>query len=307
MRPEQSQAVFRMLAVGLSERGYNHTSLVIGLEHILDHRYGFPARPYGGTPGTRVRDPANYRIAVFGSPADRIWSWRIGGHHVALQFTMHGDAVSVTPAFFGAEPSRVLMPGDAVVRVMAGEEDYARALMGSFTRDQQVAAVISPIPPTDMVQENSPRVVEGAVPTIGGEGPGGQVLRDYLRLTPAHDDMYRYTSVPKGLLARDMMSGQRDLMQTVVRTYFAHLAEPIRNQYEHVFTDTAFDATAFAWAGPSEPGAPHYYRIQGQRLLIEYDCAQNGANHTHSAWRDPRGDFGDDLGAGGSDVHDNGN
>lgn len=57
----------------------------------------------------------------------------------------------------------------------------------------------------------------------------------------------------------------------------------------------AFDGTAFAWACLTEPGAPHYYRIQGERLLIEYDCAQNGANHTHSAWRDPSGDFGAGL------------
>jgi hypothetical protein len=44
-----------------------------------------------------------------------------------------------------------------------------------------------------------------------------------------------------------------------------------------------------------EPGAPHYYRIQGERLLIEYDCTQDEANHTHSVWRDPEGDFGEDI------------
>jgi hypothetical protein len=295
MTAEQSQAVFRMLAVGLSEAGYHHASMVIGLEHVLDRRYGFPARPYGGTPGTRVRDPGNYRVAVFGSPGDPAWSWRIGGHHVALHFTMCANAVSVTPAFFGAEPARVTMPGNKVIRVMAGAEDTARALMSSLSAKQRASALISPIPPTDMVQENSPQVLDGAVPTIGGEGPGGQVLRDYLRLTAAHDEMYRYTSLPKGLPARDMSLGQRELMQALIRTYFAHMAEPIQNQYEHVFADGAFEGTAFAWAGPTEPGGPHYYRIQGERLLIEYDCAQNGANHTHSAWRDPDGDFGEEL------------
>jgi hypothetical protein len=292
MTAEQSQAVFRMLAAGLSEEGYHHVSMVIGLEHILDRRYGFPDRLYGGTPGTRIRSQANYRVAVFGYPGDPVWSWRIGGHHVALQFTMCGDAVSVTPAFFGAEPARVTMPGNTVIRVLAGAEDTARVLMSSLPRRDQASAIISPIAPTDMVQENAPQVVDGAVPTIGGEGPGGQVLRDYLRLTPAHDEMYRYTSRPKGLAARDMSPGQRELMKAVIRTYLEHMAEPIRAQYEHVLAGDAFDGTAFAWAGPTEPGAPHYYRIQGERLLIEYDCAQNGANHTHSAWRDPAGDFG---------------
>ena len=50
-------------------------------------------------------------------------------------------------------------------------------------------------------------------------------------------------------------------------------------------------STSAGPAGP-EPGQPHYYRIQGPRLLIEYDNVQNGANHVHSVWRDPEGDFG---------------
>jgi hypothetical protein len=295
MTPAQSQSVFRMLAVGLSEHGYNHVSMVMGMEHVLDYRYRFPDRPYGGTPGTRVRHPGNYRVAVFGVPGDFLWSWRIGGHHIALQFTICGSAVSVTPAFFGGEPARTEMPGGAVLRMMAGEEDSARRLLSSLGRDQQVIATICPISPTDIVQENSPRVAIGALPTIGGEGPGGQGLREYLQLTAVHDDMYRYTAVPKGLLAADMSPGQREQLGQLVRTYFSHLAEPIRAQYEPVFARDAFDGTSFAWAGQSEIGAPHYYRIQGERLLIEYNCAQNGANHKHSAWRDPQGDFGDAL------------
>jgi hypothetical protein len=51
----------------------------------------------------------------------------------------------------------------------------------------------------------------------------------------------------------------------------------------------------FAWAGDPEVGQPHYYRISGPRFLVEYDNTQNDANHAHSVWRDPGGDFGDDL------------
>jgi Protein of unknown function (DUF3500) len=42
-------------------------------------------------------------------------------------------------------------------------------------------------------------------------------------------------------------------------------------------------------------GAPHYYRLQGPRLLIEYDNTQRKANHAHSVWRDPSADFGLDV------------
>jgi len=45
----------------------------------------------------------------------------------------------------------------------------------------------------------------------------------------------------------------------------------------------------FAWAGSIEPGQPHYYRLQGPRLLAEYDNTQRDMNHVHTVWRDPEG------------------
>ena len=51
----------------------------------------------------------------------------------------------------------------------------------------------------------------------------------------------------------------------------------------------------FGWAGGTEVGEPHYYRIQGPTFLIEYDNVQNSANHVHTIWRDFDGDFGRDL------------
>ena len=67
---------------------------------------------------------------------------------------------------------------------------------------------------------------------------------------------------------------------------------------------------AFAWAGESERGKKHYYRVQGPTFLIEFDNTQNDGNHVHSIWRDFKGDFGRDLlrehiktaHAGGQDV-----
>ena len=51
----------------------------------------------------------------------------------------------------------------------------------------------------------------------------------------------------------------------------------------------------FGWAGSTERGRQHYYRIQGPRFLIEYDASQNDGNHIHTVWRDFSGDFGRDL------------
>jgi hypothetical protein len=51
----------------------------------------------------------------------------------------------------------------------------------------------------------------------------------------------------------------------------------------------------FGWAGATQKGRPHYYRIQGPRFLIEYDASQDSGNHIHTVWRDFTGDFGRDL------------
>ena len=52
---------------------------------------------------------------------------------------------------------------------------------------------------------------------------------------------------------------------------------------------------SFAWAGSTEPGKGHYYRIHGNHFAIEYDCTQNEANHVHVVWRDFDNDFGGDA------------
>ena len=59
--------------------------------------------------------------------------------------------------------------------------------------------------------------------------------------------------------------------------------------------DREFDRLRFLWAGGSERGQPHYYRIQGERLYIEYDNVQRGANHIHTVWRDLANDFAGDV------------
>jgi hypothetical protein len=296
LAPKQQQRVMRLLAVSLSEAGYNYAALVMGLERLVDYMSEFPDRTYGDLPNTRVRDPGNYSVAVFGSPGDpEGWSWRIGGHHLNLHYTLKYGRISATPAFFGAEPARARMPGGVLFRALAAKEDLALELVNSLKPEQRTRAVISPIGATDIVQTNRPRVEDGALYVIGGQGPAGQGLRDQLGLTPAHDEMLRYSTVPKGLSAADMDAAQRDLLSRLVLAYVEHMPEAIVEQYTAALAPDRLDVTAFAWAGPAEFAAPIYYRVQSDEVLIEYDCTQNDANHAHSVWRDPRGDFGDDI------------
>lgn len=300
MAAAQYQWLRRLMAASLSEAGYNFAAIVLAMEWAVDYHQGFHDRPYGDLPNTRTRDPGNYSVAVFGTPGERSgWGWTIGGHHLSLHYTLHDGAISPTPAFFGAEPARMTMPGGKTLRALAAEEDGARELLGQLDPDQRKRAVIAEIAATDIVQTNRPRVEDGALYTIGGPGPGGQGLRDKLGLTPAHDEKLRYTAAaPKGLPAKDMTAAQRETLANLVRGYLSHMPEAIARQYESLVAPERLDGAAFAWAGSAGYGEPHYYRIQGERLLIEYDCTQDEANHTHSVWRDPEGDFGEDLLAG---------
>jgi hypothetical protein len=297
MNAVQFQWLRRLMAASLSEAGYNYAALVLALEWAVDQHSNFPDRTYGDLQGTRVRDPGNYSVAVFGTPGDASgWGWTIGGHHLSLHFTLAGGRISPTPAFFGAEPARLTMPGGRTVRLLSAEEDIARELLSKLDLDQRAQAIISNVAATDIVQRNLPRVEDGALYTVGGTGPGGQGLRDKLGLTPEHDEKLRYsTSTPKGLAGRDMNPDQRQLLANLFRAYLAHLPSAIEHEYESLVSPDRLDGIHFAWAGASELAAPHYYRVQGERLLIEYDCTQNEANHTHTVWRDPLGDFGEDL------------
>jgi hypothetical protein len=293
--PMQQQKVMRLMATGLSEAGYNHAALVMGLENIVARHSGFPERTYGNLPHTRLRDPANYFVAVFGSPGDETgWSWRLEGHHLSLHYTIRDGSVFATPAFFGAEPARAVMPGGVLLRPLAAEEDNARELLAMLRPEQLKQAVIAPVAPTDIVQMNRPFIEDGALPPIGGPGPGGERLRAALGLTPELDEMVRFSMEPKGLTAADMDEQQRDVLVRLVGSYLDHLPEAAMAGYLPLLEASNLQRMAFAWAGSLEFGDPHYYRVQSQELLIEYDCTQNEANHTHSVLRSLTEDFGGD-------------
>jgi hypothetical protein len=51
----------------------------------------------------------------------------------------------------------------------------------------------------------------------------------------------------------------------------------------------------FAWAGSTQRGERHYYRLTGRTFLAEYDNTQDDANHVHAVWRDLERDFGADV------------
>jgi hypothetical protein len=249
---------------------------------------------------------------VFGEPGGAApWGWRFGGHHVSLNnLVVDGAVVATTPCFLGADPATSPLLGGAVLRPLARVEDLARELVRSLRPELAARAVVLPRAPSDLVTANRTRVAHGdrVIPLAGiwrderfphlQEQAKLQALSDTIDEAAGYGDAdhaaVQYTAVPKGVPAAEFDGTQRELLRALLGTYLGRVPEAVCPADRYV-ADAALDAVHLAWAGSTEPGAPHYYRLQGPRLLIEWDNTQRGANHAHSVWRDPTTDFGLDL------------
>ncbi len=309
MRPAQQQLTMRLVATGLSRAGYVTATTIMGLENVLDELEAWRAS-FGHERG---RDPGRYYLRIFGAPGADRWSWRFGGHHVSIHHTVVGGELrAFTPCFLGADPASSPLLGPHRLRPLAACTDLAFELLWSLTEEQRAAAVLSPVPPIDLVGANRTVLGEGDGPlrlaTVWRDEWTGE-LRERLEqfqdaeeakvgLTDAHVDALRLTTAPKGLSAAAMSASQRELLKALLATYVRRLPDEVAEREMAKVDGPSFAALHLAWAGGLEPARPHYYRVQGHRLLVEYDNTTRDANHVHTVWRDPVGDFGmDALGA----------
>ena len=258
---EAQRALAReLLKTGLSARGYMTASSIMELENVLKVIEGETRR--------FPRDHEAYQFSVFGTPGDKkAWGWRFEGHHISLRFDLvNGSLTSSTPSFFGANPAEVRadVPNAAPrgTRVLAAEEDAARALLEALDAPQKTTAIVVATAPNEMLTANK----QTADP-----------------------------QQPLGLKASEMTKAQKDKLMALIDVYAGFMAPDVAAERMERLKKAGLDNVAFAWAGETEKGKKHYYRIQGPTFLVEYDNAQNDGNHIHSVWRDFNGDFGVDL------------
>jgi hypothetical protein len=304
-RPAQQRLALRLVAAGLSEAGYVTAAAILGLDNVLDRAEGWSV-DWGRERG---RDPGMYYLRVFGEPGGTgAWGWRFGGHHISLNnLVVDGAVRSTTPCFFGADPASSPLLGGPPLRPLAGAEDLARELVRSLEPDQAAGAVLLDRAPSDIVGANRSQLSEGdelihlrdiwrglfadpgLLDLITRTGDSAERASGY---DAADHQRVALSNTPKGLPAAGLDPGQRHLLRALLATYLGRVPDGLAPDYAD---DAALDAVHLAWAGPAEAGAPHYYRLQGPRLLIEYDNTQRNANHAHSVWRDPAADFGYDV------------
>jgi hypothetical protein len=252
------EAVHALLKTALSAEGYRKATNIIELELILREIETFGL----------MRDPERYHLTIYGKPdAKAAWGWRFEGHHLSLNFTLAGDkSAAESPSFFGANPATV--PKNARfgarqgLRVLAAEEDEARALLAMLSAAQRKEAVFESRTFGEIVTGNAAKV-------------------DPLK--------------PAGTAAAQMDEKQRAQLWKLIEVYAGSFEPGLAAARLARARQGGIEAIHFGWAGATERGRPHYYRVQGPQFLIEYDCTQNDGNHIHTVWRDFNGDFGRDL------------
>jgi hypothetical protein len=256
MSPEQRAAAFGLLATGLSERGTALARGVIELEGTLRDLEGFPWYPR--------RDPGLYYHALFVTAGDPSpWAWRFEGHHLSVNVTdvgPHGQVVA--PLFVGANPARVPSGPRQGHRLLAGEEDLAFELLRMLDPPQRARATVA--------GQTFGDIVSGTDPTVG-------------------------PMAFAGLAVAEMTVDQQRQLRRLIELYAGRMADSSASRQLRRIEEAGFERLHFAWAGAHRPGEPHYYRIHGPTVLVEYDNSQNGANHIHTVWRDLENDFGVDL------------
>ena len=260
MTAAQRRAALRLFDAGLSARGAASAQEIIAHESILRETERIEQRH-----SVDDRDPELYYFSVFGTPGGaEPWGWRANGHHLALSFTVVGDAlVSPTPLFFGANPAEVQHGPAHGLRILAAEEDLARALLGSLAAEQTRLAIVDPVAPDDILTKNY-RVVDPL-------------------------------AIPRGIAYAALSGVQRGQLVSLIRHYIERTANELSAQTWARIELAGLDEVTFAWAGAVERGQGHYYAVKGPTFLIEYDNTQNNANHIHSVWRDITQDWGEDV------------
>jgi hypothetical protein len=305
MTAGQHQLTHQMLSTGLSRAGYVTAAAIIGLENILDLTEGW-VTDFGRERG---RDPLMYWMAIFGEPASGNWAWRFGGHHISVNYLIvDGAVVGSTPSFFGADPAASPLLGPHLHRPLAGAEDYGRELVQSLDASQLGAALVSSVAPADLVGVNRTDLTEGDRPlglpfvwrslddeTMAVWAKRQTAAEEKLGLTEEHLAAIAFSKNPKGVAATSLGDDGQEILRALLSCYVDRLPDTLADEEHAKFSGDGIESLSFMWAGGMETGEPHYYRIQGAELFVEYDNTQRDVNHIHTVWRDLRNDFGRDV------------
>ena len=253
----QRAAAMSLLSSTLSKRGFEKIQQIVEGDEVL--KASERNNPMFG------RDL--YYVSILGTPSEKApWTLQFGGHHLAVNVTIAGEAGVLTPTLTGAQPALYTLNGKTV-RPLGQESDKATVLLNALDESQRKQAILNY------------RVGD----LVLGPGQDGKTIQ------------------PEGLKASAMNERQRTLLLDVISewTGIVHESAAAARMAE---IRAGLNETWFAWSGPTTaaPGQniTAYYRIQGPNLVIEYAPQRLGgdlAMHVHTMYRDPTNDYGRKL------------
>jgi hypothetical protein len=255
MTDAQRAAAMDLLRTGLSAKGYEQATAIVGLETLLGQ--------LEGGKGAMVRNPNWYFVSVFGDPAKAgKWGWRFEGHHLSVNYTLDkGEVTSATPLLFGVNPAEVKAGEKKGLRVTPEIEDQARALIKSLTPEQDKVAK----QPKEFseIKEGQPDAAVGAPVGVTADKLSAEQRATLAKLLAAYTDR-----MPEDLAAAE---GKRAKDTPPEKLFFGYSGSP----------------------EPGQPytyrvQAPEFVV---EFLNVQVDSAKNPANHIHSAWRRLPADF----------------
>ncbi|MGJ8738164.1 DUF3500 domain-containing protein [Zobellia laminariae] len=237
---------------------------------------------------SNVWNPLFYSIDMFGDPeTSGSWGFQLDGHHCAINFLVHGDNVSIVPAFLGGEPAADTWNGEDF-DIFSDERDLALTLYNSLDATELATASST---------STSHSLKVGPADMNGDPDP--------------YIGTYDYSEFATGLKYSDMSTEAQANLILVMQEYVYNLTDNFADVW---WTDIMenIDDTYFVWINDSgtTPTATSqfYYRIYNPYLWAEFNTeGSTGANastiadynHVHTITRipnNPTTDNGGDYG-----------
>ncbi|MFK7802063.1 MAG: DUF3500 domain-containing protein [Anaerolineae bacterium] len=278
---DEQLALFQeLLQAFLSDDGYQKVDEIT-----------FLSEGFGATQNEDLWSPDFYSIDMFGDPDNTgSWGFQLDGHHAAVNFLVHGDTVSIVPAFLGAEP--VIGTLDGVdFDIFADERDMGLALYANLTADELTAAV----------SDGEATLVVGPADRNGDPDP--------------YIGEYDYSGFETGLKYSDMSAATQASVIELMQVYVYNLETPFADVWWEGIMEN-IDDTYFVWIGDGDTSAStypiFYYRIYNPHVWIEYNVESNAGpgvdagNHGHNITRVPYTVNGGDYGIFANAINGNG-
>lgn len=239
-----------LLNAVMSQQGYEKSrNIMLADDQLLPN--GKPRPGFGA---------ANYWLAIFGEPsAEKPWAIQFDGHHIAVNITLAGEKIGLSPTFIGTQPHKFPL-NDKEIVPMDGEVANAFAFVGSLTEEQLKSAVVA----EKRANVQTAAGKDGFVPERKG------MKCDAL------------TETQKEALLKLVTNWVNDLPKKQAEARMKEIASQLGDSH-------------FAWSGPTAPGSDMSYILQGPSLIIEYACQDLGGkplDHLHSMYRDPTNEYG---------------